>query len=93
MKNGCNGNELNLASGFQIDSDGVIREQTGFHDYDNNGWICYTFDEVQATAIGLGFKQDCCSHIRLMEVQLRGTYQGEHEYINTSRENMYRIIL
>ena len=65
-----------MAPGFQIDSDGVIREQAGFHEYDNNGWICYSFDSVQATAIGLGFKQDCCSHVKLMEFQVKGSTQG-----------------
>ena len=70
--------ELNTAPGFQIDSDGVIREQTGFHEYDQNGWICYSFDTVQATTIGLGFKQGCCSHIKIIEFQVAGPTQGKN---------------
>ena len=63
-----------MSPGFQIDSDGVIREQAGFHEYDNNGWICYSFDSVQVTAIGLGFMQaGCCTHIKLIEFQVRGS--------------------
>ena len=60
-----------MSPGFQIDSDSVIREQAGFHEYDNNGWICYSFDSVQVTAIGYGFKQGEYTHLRLIEFQVR----------------------
>ena len=72
ITNGCNGAEMNVANGFAIDSDGVIVEMGPHHDFDTSGWICYSFDPVQATAIGFGFNQDCCSHLKLKEFQIMG---------------------
>jgi len=69
LKNGCGGTEQNVA--FQYDSNtGETTEKPPFHDFGVNGWYCYTFDPVSVRAFAIGFKQGCCTHMKLAEMEL-----------------------
>eukprot|EP00931_Biecheleriopsis_adriatica_P020341 TRINITY_DN13627_c0_g1_i2.p1 TRINITY_DN13627_c0_g1~~TRINITY_DN13627_c0_g1_i2.p1 ORF type:complete len:1134 (-),score=127.71 TRINITY_DN13627_c0_g1_i2:221-3622(-) len=69
LRNGCDGQEQNVVFGYDVFT-GVTEEKRPFHDFGLNGWYCYSFESVVVSGFAIGFMQDCCTHMKLAEVEL-----------------------